>query len=529
MRKSLVILIFISLTSLFLNLYKKDSTPPGFNADEAAFGYNAYSISKTARDEYGTLLPLRLKSFGDYKMPLYSYLAAPFVGFMGLSETSARMPNTILVVLLPFALYALVKELFDKENPALIASALGGLSWGLLSISRQAHEAYLAVFLTTITLLMFIKLTKKATPLRLSLFLLCNLALLFSYQSGRIFSVGFFILSFFYFWRKKGGKQILLFFLGLLLLFGVTDLIYQPKRVGNLLFFNTPGFSMKINELRGEGGSRLVYNKLTTAKRDFYNSYAKYFSPEFLFISGDENPRFGFLDMGPITLIEYVFLFIGLYYLFKKKERYRYVLLALLLISPLPAALSWAGISLTRSLFFLIPIYIIVAYGMYQLFKAIPNNFKYLLLAYLIVAELSLLFYTWDFYLNHYPKRALVQKAWEVGNKELASFVKNNYDNYDHFYLTRKNGQPYIFLLFYMQYPPEKYQKEALLSAPDQYGFGQVEHFDKFIFSTNFDPKDKGSVVIGYPEDFDGRQIDKSKIKKITNNNREVFWIHEIK
>ena len=46
-----------------------------------------------------------------------------------------------------------------------------------------------------------------------------------------------------------------------------------------------------------------------------------------------------------------------------------------------------------------------------------------------------------------------------------------------------------IFLLFYLKYDPEMYQKQAMLTAPDEYGFGQVEKFDKFIFEFKW-PKD---------------------------------------
>jgi len=61
MKKTFIILIIISFISLFFNLHKKNVSHPGFSADEAAFGYNAYSLLKTGRDEYGTFMPLRLK------------------------------------------------------------------------------------------------------------------------------------------------------------------------------------------------------------------------------------------------------------------------------------------------------------------------------------------------------------------------------------------------------------------------------------------------------------------------------------
>lgn len=528
-KKIFAILVLISLFALFLNGYKKYEVPPSFNADEAAFGYNAYSIIKTGKDEYGSVLPLRLKSFGDYKLPLYSYLSVPFVGLMGLTEESARMLNTVLIMLFPFVMFALVRELFKKNTVAVLAALLSATSWGLQSLTRQAHEAFLAVFLTTLALYFFIRLTKKVSIRSVFFFLGSLLLSLFSYQTSRIFALYFFILSLVYFVRNRKGRVFIASCIIVIILFGVTDFVYQPKRVANLLLFNTKGFELKINELRGEGGSRLRYNKLTVGTKDFVTSYAKYFSPQFLFISGDENFRFGFVDMGPITLLEYVFIFIGIYFLFKKKERYRYIVLTLLLISPVPAALSWAGTSLTRSLFFLVPILIVAAYGMYQSYHAIPKKYSLLLVVYLIVAEFFLLFYTWDFYLNHYPKRALAQRAWQTGNRELASYVQENYENYNRFYISRKNGQPYVFLLFYMKYPPEKYQKMAQLSSPDEYGFGQVEQFDKFDFNFRIPKPGEKAVAIGYPDDFSNLNIESSKIKKIKSGTEEIFWIYEVR
>jgi len=75
-----IILVFlISLLSVSLFLYKLTSSPPCLNADEAANGYDAYSILKTGKDQYGNFLPLRFESFGDYKLPLLTYIAIPFI------------------------------------------------------------------------------------------------------------------------------------------------------------------------------------------------------------------------------------------------------------------------------------------------------------------------------------------------------------------------------------------------------------------------------------------------------------------
>lgn len=531
-KKIFSILVLICLFSLFLNVYKKSSNIC-LTADEAALGYNAYSIEQTGKDEYGTLFPSRLKSFGDYKMPLYSYFSVPFIGALGLNETSTRALNDLLALFFPAAVFFLAKKLFDSNHIALLSSFLVAASLGLHLLGRQAHESYLAAFLITLSAFWFIKALKRPTPFSISLLSLLSLFSLFAYQSSRIFILFFIVFGVIYLFVSKKRAQtqrnvrlIVLSLLTIFILFSITDVIYKPERVKNLLFFNNIGFSLKIDQLRAEGGSRLFYNKLTTGFKDFTSEYSKYFSPQFLMINGDENPRFGFPDMGIVTPVEYFFLFIGLYFLFRYKERWRFFLLALLLISPLSASLTWAGLSISRSLFFLIPILIIFSYGVIKFFELSKKNFITLLTIF-IVLELFFFVYSWDLYLNHYSKRPTTIRAFQCGYKDLEDYVKKNYDRFDKFYITKKNGQPYIFLLFYLKYPPELYQQQASLSAPDQYGFGQVEHFDKFDFNFKYDPSLKKSVFIGYPDDFNNLKVNKEKIKKIVISGEEIFWIYE--
>jgi hypothetical protein len=62
-RTALIVLV-LSLGA-FLRFCKVSSNPPNLYVDEVANGYNAYSILKTGRDEYGKKFPLSFRSFGD--------------------------------------------------------------------------------------------------------------------------------------------------------------------------------------------------------------------------------------------------------------------------------------------------------------------------------------------------------------------------------------------------------------------------------------------------------------------------------
>ena len=126
------------------------------------------------------------------------------------------------------------------------------------------------------------------------------------------------------------------------------------------------------------------------------------------------------------------------------------------------------------------------------------------------------------------PKRAMTIRSWQCGYKELVDYVKKNYDKFDKFYISDRHGQPYIFFLYYWPFEPADYQKQAKISAPDEYGFGQVGKFDKFEFKFDYKPEFRKTVSIGYPESFnDFKPEVLSKIKKIIVGGEEIFLIYE--
>ncbi|GAB4219363.1 MAG: hypothetical protein Fur009_5160 [Candidatus Microgenomates bacterium] len=519
--KTLIIIFLISILSVLFFFFKLNQLP--LNADEVTNAYDAYSILKTGHDQYDNFLPLRFKSFGDYKLPLLTYLAILWIKIFGLNELSIRLVNLPFVFLFPFIIFFLTYELFQKKSISLIASFLLAFAPGLQLLARQAHEGYLTAFFLTLGFYFFIKSIKTKNIIYYSLFIIIFLLSLFGYHSTRIF-IGFFLIWITYFiYKKIFNLRHLLLFIIIIFIFLITDILYAPTRVTNLFFFKNDGFISKTKELQNEAKNRFLYNEFIVGIKEIVNQYLIYFSPQFLIIEGDKNYRFGFPGISPITFIEYIFLFIGFYLLFKNKEKWRYFIISALFFAPLSGSLTWAGQSITRTIFIFIPLLMISSHGFYNFINK-KNIIFYLIL---ITLYLILLFYSWEFYLYHYPKRAIVIRSLQAGYKELAKYIKENYNKFNKFYITKKNGQPYIFLLFYLKYPPEKYQKQAKLSNPDEYGFGQVNEFDKFYFET-WPIKEKNKyVIIGYPDDFDLKN--EKNLKEIKIGTETIFLIKEIK
>src|SRR3990167_1659326 len=119
-----VILLSIIILASFLRLYRLGEFPAGLNADEAALGYNAYSLLLTGKDEHGHPWPVNLESFGDFKPAGYAYFLIPFIKVFGLTEFAVRLPSALFGVLAVLFIYLLIKELTPSEAWAY----LGGLS-----------------------------------------------------------------------------------------------------------------------------------------------------------------------------------------------------------------------------------------------------------------------------------------------------------------------------------------------------------------------------------------------------------------
>src|SRR3989344_4727435 len=173
-------LIPILLLAAFLRFYKLGQVPSGFVNDEAAFGYNAYSILKTGRDEFGQFLPVIFHSFGEGKLPGYIYLTIPSVLIFCLNEFAVRLPSALFGTLTVWLIYELVKKTGKDITWALLAAlVLATLPWHI-HFSRAAFEANVALFFVTLgTWLWF----KKRRSLSLASFIVS----LFTYNAARLF------------------------------------------------------------------------------------------------------------------------------------------------------------------------------------------------------------------------------------------------------------------------------------------------------------------------------------------------------
>ena len=524
--KSKVLLILIILLAALLRFYQLGKNPPSLFVDEVSNGYNAYSILKTAKDEYGNFLPVTIRAFGDYNPALSVYLLVPSIAAFGLNEFAVRFPSAILGTLTVLLTYFLIKKLFFADQIPIASSSRGRVSrqravpyidhtsnmeqslrtstggppkarlafsgkettdrtrseaiallssfflaispWHL-QFSRYDHEANFMTFFSILGLVLFLYSFKKY-PLFVASSVSFGIALN-TYHGAKIW-VPLFLLCIFY-WYKK---EILSF--GSKLLFPVLILaIFTLPIIGN--------FPQSL--IRGESVGIFQNEK---PLKTFISGYLSHYSPNFLFISGDPIGRHSVVGMGQLYIFELPLILLGLIALIQARTRDTKFFLAWLLLAPIPSAMATPTPHALRSITFLPVWSIIAAYGAgsFAAFR-IGNRLK--LSIALIVALLGL--YNFATYLHLYYKHEPKLKSpdWSDGYKEMVSYVVKVAKNYEIITISNYYGRPYVFVLFYSEYDPRLYQPQS----------ADKEKFDKYeFFGTSWEKKTPGKVLVVRPK-----------------------------
>ncbi len=527
------------LTIAFLIRFIDLNQTPALNPDEAALGYNAYSLILTGKDEHGASWPLHFKSFGDYKPGGYVYLALPFVKFIGLTPLAVRLPNLIFSLLTIYFLYKLVFLLSKSNNLALISTMVLTLSPWHIHFSRGAWESSTALSFIVIGTFYFFKSIKEKFLLNFSLFTFCFVLSLYIYHSARLIAPLLalsLVILYFKFLIKKIPQIIIPLILGVLLTFPV---LFSFLNNGGTTRFGGVGLAADLgpvnrsNELLNHHQNTKIINRIMHNKRILYviswaQKYSSHFDLNYLVINGDEVPRSKVPEMGQIHLIELPLLILGLIYLLKSKifnPKSKVFIICFLLISPLASSLTFQAPSALRALSMVIPLSILIACGIYYLYVLFLNHKSIIMnltILFTIILYSYFIVYYLDSYFLHYAKR--YPYAWQYEFDKLVPYVESQRFNFKNIYITNKYDQPYILFLFYSHYNPALIQSQIKLTPPDKYGFSTVLNYDNYHFGKiDWNNIPTNSLIIASDE------IIPIKPFKVINfpNNQPAFNIYQ--
>lgn len=489
-------LILIVLLAAFLRFWQMGVVPPSLYVDEVSNGYNAYSILKTGRDEYGNFLPLTFRAFGDYNPALSVYLLVPSIALFGLNEWGVRFPSALLGTLTVALTYFLARSIFQTAHPrgvfqesprphpggvaksdsslknvALLATFFLAISPWHLQFSRYDHEAnFMSVFIVLgVTLFLY---SGKNFKLLIAASIAFGLALN-SYHAAKIW-VPLLLLALIFLYRHQ------------------IRTLCRPhvKRwivpLAILAISAIPIFTNLQHSLIRATSVGIIESQ--NPAKNFVSGYLSHFAPNFLFVVPDNIGRHAVEGMGHLYIFELPLLVIGLARLIKSNLPHKKLILAWLLLAPIPAALATPTPHALRAITFLPVFSLIAAYGLVTI-AGFTRKYRLVTLAVIsIVAVYNIATY-FHLYWGHYPK--LKAPDWADGYKEMVQYVDSIKDNYEVVAMTNFYGRPYIYTLFWSKYDPQLYHPQSQ----------NKEKFGKFeFFGASWEKKTAGKVLVIRPK-----------------------------
>lgn len=505
MLKKHFLLLLILLLAVFLRFWQLGQNPPSLTWDEAAWGYNAYSLGIDGRDEFGRFLPINyLESFGDFKPPMYAYLDVIPIKLFGLNEFATRFPSAFFGVLTVLITYFLTKRIFwnskSKELYALLSALFLAISPWHIMLSRAAFEANIATFFLIGGVWFFLAgmQEKKWYIVFSSIFFVASI---YTFNTARIVAPILILFLGIAFGKKliENKKQALTAVLvGILLILPILGFIFSPQ--ASLRFKEVNIFSdinvikttnQEIANDNNSSLSKIIHNRRFAYAIEYFKHYFDNLSPSFLFIKGDGNPKFSTQDVGQMYLWDLSFIVTGVFLLFRKREGKWWILPVWLLIGIIPAATARETPHALRIETTLPTFQILVAYGFSQFLFYIK---KYARLFKTIVIIMGLLlfanfFYFFRNYIVHYPYE--FSGEWQYGYKDSIGYVKSVEESFDNIYITSDMGRPYIHYLFHTKTDPRIFREDSVIRR-DAFGFVTVDKFGKYNFLNNTTKIDRG-------------------------------------
>lgn len=470
MKKEHLLITCIIILAALLRLFYLNRIPSGFIPEEVSTGWNAYSLLKTGRDEWGVSLPIIFRETGGFKLALNSYLIVPLMWVFGLNEFSVRFSTAIGGILAVFLTYIVSRRLFTRQRIAISAAFLLAINPWHISMSRYGVDVNWGIPLFLLGLACFLKsLTSKKMLLIAAVFFALTYYTYFNYV---VFTFLFIFLLFFLYRKnfslKSDWKIITAFFI-LQFLF-LSPYILQRNltiRFSQATSISNIGFVNRINEHRGACLTvypnflcRIFYNqpleRLTEITRNLINHY----STKVFFLYGSQNGLSGMPDRwGLFHLFEFPLIAFGIFMIIRKRIATLPLFAAWALVYGLPSSLA-AEEHIWRMMTILPLPQIIEAWGLITMYSVFKNNkLQIFSIAFgILIISYSLTKFNTD-YFSYFP---YAQGSYSYfGFRDLYQYLSKVEKEYNSIIIAPIGlgfNQLYIYYLFYTSYDPGLYQ-----------------------------------------------------------------------
>lgn len=544
----------ILVLALALRLPYFGSIPNGgLNRDEAALGYNAYSLLNSGHDEYGKSFPVTLMSFGDQKLPGYVYALIPFEQMFGLNPVVVRLPSLLagLVSISVIGLLSLYlgKEFFGKQAVWLSIVSMLAIAvspWGN-HFSRTAYEAHLAMAFFVSGLLLYLlaldqQLKQQQHWLIIGTALLWSLTL-FTYHAYHIFTPLFIFALLVLDWKRvqkadlpglMTGTVIGIITVALLFFGGVWSANLQKS--GDISPFHKESLQRQASIFRywfpGETILDKMYaNSLTEGTVRFAENLVQVPAGNFLFVHGtdhgDHNPG----NTPNFHVLIAPFLILGILSLWDwRRKRSARLLMIWLLLSLIPSSLTITPQHTVRFSPGFPVIELLAAIGVLRLFLHIQTKrWRYIfvgILVYLLAMSVTRQMIE---YLYVIPEQSSPNTGYHLLGKAIDRYASQGMT-----VVTQSpTSSPYIWYVFESMYDPDKLVSDIERYPIDDSGFIHVKRIGKVWFeSIQWDDLDQRAqneplILMFKPTELPGDQRQNTNmqlLETLTNSKGETLY-----
>lgn len=348
-----VLLVLIVICAALVRFAYLDVFPPLLLQDEASIGFNAISVAKTGKDEWGVKYPLNFHSFGDNKQPVYIYLTTLTYLITGWQPDLPRIPSAFAGTISVFLVAIWVRKKLKSDETALVIALILALSPWSIHLSRLALEANLALtlFLGGLTALAYDE--EKPSYKWTSVAAICFALSAYTYIAYR-FVVALWLLGYavsdywmtnqknLFKWKNVlASKSIYLLALtGLLLLPSIflagnftrlnqTALVTPDVITANLHLYQDTCFlvgnTIHLSPLSHL--CRIIWNAKTLPVELLFQNTIQHISPEFLFFTGDTTINRNPTQDGMLYWFLFPVYIVGFACAFKNTKKYAWLLI----------------------------------------------------------------------------------------------------------------------------------------------------------------------------------------------------------
>jgi 4-amino-4-deoxy-L-arabinose transferase-like glycosyltransferase len=432
--KSFLVFVLIILLAAFLRFYQLGSVPLGITNDEAGYMYSAYSVWNTGHDIAGKFLPLSFNLDNSFS-PVTVYLMSPFIGIFGLSPFVGRLPFALAGIGSVILLYLIAKCLFDNQGIALAGMFVLAVSPWHLQFSRAAYDAGLVVFFVLLGTYFFIRGLERWKWILWSIpfFILA----FYTYHATKIFLIVYIpFLILFYQQKLLKMKKVISLFVIVMILTLLSFLVVmrtQDVTRQNMLLWNDMGaVQLAVDQERAKNSApfflrQIFNNKPLYFLRVLRENYLGAFSPNLLFLYGEESAIAGTYYRGEFYIIELPLLILGLYYLFAKASKSNRIFIAIaILLSPIPSAVAIDKTYVSRSIMLLPFLSIVIGCGIYFFFSTLfTKNKKIFFTIFSCLYVFLIASYIYQYYSRYSIYGA---ESWHKSSRDLAIYMWENKD-----------------------------------------------------------------------------------------------------